>query len=72
MTPTENNNNIVPMRKAPEAKSRWMRAKAATEYFHICRNTLDKIAHECDAVGRIGDKIKIYDIQKIERYIRIR
>ncbi len=49
-----------------------MRANAAMEYFHVCWNTLDKIAHECDAVGRIGDKIKIYDVQKIERYIRVR
>lgn len=72
MTPTEKGSNIVPMRKNAESQEKWMRAKAAMEYFHVCRNTLDKIAHECDAVGRIGDKIKIYDVQKIERYIKVR
>lgn len=72
MTPTGKDNKIVPMRKTPESAEKWMRANAAMEYFHVCWNTLDKIAHECDAVGRIGDKIKIYDVQKIERYIRVR
>lgn len=66
------NKNIIPMRKTPEGQSKWMRAKAAMEYFHVSRNTLDKIARECDAVGRFGDKIVIYDVQRIERYISVR
>lgn len=63
---------IIPMRKAQEQQSRWMRANDAMEYFHVCRNTLNKIARECDAVGKIGDKILIYDVQRIERYIKVR
>lgn len=63
--------NIVPMGKKQENATQWMRAKAAMEYFHVSRNTLDRIAHECDAVGRFGEKIVIYNIPKIERYIML-
>lgn len=65
------NDKIIPMRKKQEDGQKWMRAKAAMEYFQVSRNTLDKIARECDAVGRFGEKIVIYDVQKIEKYIRV-
>lgn len=68
----EEKKNIIPMRKTPEGQSKWLRTKAAMEYFHVSRNTLHKIARECDAIGRFGDKIVVYDVQKIERYIKVR
>lgn len=54
------------------SSDKWMRAKAAMEYFKVGRNTLDKIARECSATSKFGDKIVLYDVQKIERYINIR
>ncbi len=63
--------NIIPMRKHASNEKKWMRAKEAMEYFHVSRNTLDKIARECSAVGRFGEKIVIYDVRKIEKYIQV-
>lgn len=63
--------NVIPIREKQENKTKWLRAKAAMEYFQVSRNTLDKIARECDAVGRFGEKIVIYDVQKIEKYIQM-
>lgn len=62
---------IVPMDKKQDSPTQWLRAKAAMEYFQVSRNTLDKIARECDAVGKFGEKIVIYNVPKIERYITL-
>lgn len=64
------NDNIIPIKKKQGNDQKWMRAKAAMEYFHVSRNVLDKVARECDAIGRFGEKIVIYDVQKIEKYIK--
>ena len=53
----------------PVIKSKWVRAKVAQEYFSICRNTLDKIATQCDAKKKIGDRLNVYNLEQIERYI---
>ncbi|MBO5144881.1 MAG: hypothetical protein J6C19_05030 [Lachnospiraceae bacterium] len=67
------NNNIKPFEKKQEQKQeikpRWLRVAAAMEYFGIGRNTLDRIAVECDAKRKVGGKIVLYDIQKLDRYI---
>lgn len=65
------NENIIPMRKKTENETKWLRAKAAMAYFNVSRNTLDKVARECDAIGRFGEKVVIYDVKKIEKYIKI-
>ena len=65
------NENVIPMRKKQGSDQKWMRAKAAMEYFQVGRTVLDKIARECDAISRFGDKIVLYDVQKIEKYIKV-
>lgn len=65
------NENVVPMRKKQDNDPKWLRAKEAMAYFQVGRNTLDRIARECGAVGRFGEKIVIYDVHKIEKYIRV-
>lgn len=51
------------------SRSKWARAKYAQEYFGICRNTLDKLAIECDARKKIGNRLNVYNLEQIERYI---
>lgn len=65
------NGEIIPIEKKAENKPQWLRAKAAMEYFQVGRNTLDRIARECDAVGKFGGKIVVYNVPKIEKYIML-
>jgi hypothetical protein len=48
---------------------RWLRPKAAKGYYHMGQKAIDKIAVNCDAKKKVGDKIVLYDIQRIDRYL---
>lgn len=56
-------------KKATEQEQKWLRAKQATDYFKVSRNTLNKIAIECDARKKMGAKVVIYDVERINRYL---
>jgi hypothetical protein len=49
---------------------KWLRPEPATKYFNIGRNTLDRLAIQCDAKKKVGNRITLYDVERIERYIR--
>lgn len=50
--------------------SPWRRAAATMAYFHICRNQLDKLAEAAGAKYRLAPKCVVYDVPKIEEYMR--
>jgi hypothetical protein len=53
-----------------EEEYKWLRPVPATKYFNIGRNTLDKLAIDADAKKKVGNRITLYDVEKIERYLR--
>jgi hypothetical protein len=48
---------------------KWLRPELATKYFNIGRTALDKLAIECDAKKKVGNRITLYDVEKLNRYI---
>lgn len=50
--------------------SPWRRAAEAMAYFQIGRNQLDKLAETAGAKYRLAPKCVVYDVPKIEKYLR--
>lgn len=50
--------------------SPWRRAAEAMAYFQIGRNQLDKLAEMAGAKYRLAPKCVVYDIPRIEKYLR--
>jgi hypothetical protein len=49
---------------------KWLRPDLATRYFSMGRSALDKLAIECDAKKKVGNRITLYDVEKLDRYIK--
>jgi hypothetical protein len=51
-------------------RAHWLRPIPATKYFNMGKQTIDRIAIQCDAKKKVCNKIVLYDVEKIEEYLR--
>jgi hypothetical protein len=49
---------------------KWLRAEPATKYFNMGRNVLDKVAINADAKKKVAPRVVLYDVERIERYLK--
>jgi hypothetical protein len=53
-----------------EKNIKWLRPKAASVYFNIGRGQLDKLATACNAKKKIGARTVLYEVEKIDTYLK--
>jgi hypothetical protein len=55
--------------KENEQIIKWLRPEAASIYFSMGRNTIDRLAQACGAKKKVANRTVLYDVEKLNDYL---
>jgi hypothetical protein len=55
--------------KENEQIIKWLRPEAASIYFSMGRNTIDRLAQACGAKKKVANRTVLYDVEKLNEYL---